>query len=230
MDRLCEDCAASLAGRHHHARFCGACAYARQLASIRRYHATPEGKASLARANAKRLSTPEGRASARAAVSRYRETPKGKEAMRRGRAAYEARQRAASQAAVVGVSMKVLSLLILMVVALACAGPIGPAGAPGPMGETGPSGSPGPKGEPGDQGPRGAQGPQDPAGPVFSAVERPPPGCRNGLVPFCAVRHSYGAGDRGGQATEFGVPDLYDIRRKRDTPLNFPDFVPSNGF
>ena len=49
-----------------------------------------------------------------------------------------------------------------------------------------------------------------------------------GLVPFCAARHPYGAGDRGGQATEFGVPDLYDIRRKRDTPLISPRFVPKS--
>ena len=73
----------------------------------------------------------------------------------------------------------IVSLVVVVGVLVACAGPQGPAGS---QGAQGPAGSQGAQGPAGSQGPEGPAGPQGPEGPQGSAGPQGPPGEAAALV------------------------------------------------
>ena len=60
----------------------------------------------------------------------------------------------------------------MLVLSLACAGPVGPEGSMGPVGPQGEQGEVGPQGPPGKEGPMGPTGPMGPEGPQGSQGEQ----------------------------------------------------------
>ncbi len=76
-----------------------------------------------------------------------------------------------------------LIVLLMTVLAVACAGEQGPPGAQGPQSPAGPAGAPGPQGPAGDVGPQGAAGPQGPQGPEGAKGLAGPPGAPGESAP-----------------------------------------------